>query len=149
MIPIVCWYDVKYRRVPLGVWPPLLLVTMGQLSYLYANGLPLYFLICGAFVAGLFFLMAGYGIWGGADAIFGSFIVLAVPTNPFTGDGSIFPFTFLICLASAMVATAGLTFALNWYKNRRLPVMRMLNDYPNHVPMMVPMSAAFILALVL
>ena len=146
-IPCVCYWDLRWRRVPLNVWIPILLVNVPALFYLYTGGLQWGYLIISILLTLIFLAIGFTGIIGGADMIFLLIIGWIAPLDPFDGDQAYFQAKLMVWVLCCLALTALCIFCYNVAKGHKYDSIDMFERVPRNVPMMIPIAAAYLLAL--
>ena len=144
-IPLLCYLDLRYRRVPWWVWIPMLAANMPATYYLYTNGLQWGYALFSVIMTLVF--MAVCITWHGfegADMLLLTFIAWFCPLDPFFPENNVFQIKFMVWLTLSMLVTALLIFLYNATTRQQLPLIEMFQRMPRHVPMMIPIAAAYL-----
>lgn len=149
-IPLVCWLDTKCREVQPVYWAPLVAINMPGFVVLYLTGTyPWYSLAISLVMCFIFWAMAARLI-GGTDYIFMCLISLFFVVSPLPyppGHNGLMQPMFYCTLILCMMVTCMAVFAYNWIAGNRWTFWKMIQDYPRGIPFILPISAAFLLAL--
>lgn len=133
--------DIRERRVPFRTWYPMLLVGIPVAIAIYALSLLQDFRIFSAFLlisllfSSVFYLLAWFRLYGGADAWALIFITLLHPLFPFAPAAGyppfpFFPFSVLInALLLNLAAPVGI-FAYNLARGNRAPLPYLFLGFP-------------------
>lgn len=150
-IPVLCYLDVRYREVNPILWAPMLLICGGITAYLYLTGFyPWYSLVISLVMCLIFHLVFRSGYIEGADYLFLCGISMFWVMTPVGGYAhGLMQLLFYPYLIAAMAITALLVFAYNLLKGSRLDIVTMMSYYPGGVPFMLPISAAFVMSVVM
>lgn len=144
-LPIVCILDMKYREVPNWIWVAMLIPNIPALWIMYTNGMPVSYLALSLGLVGLYFLIWSKGWIGGADAKFLSVIALIAPISPFSYNP--FQITFYICLLIALGMVPFTIYIRNHILgNEQLTMKEKWSYWPRGIPYMIPISFAFVMA---
>lgn len=150
LIPL-CYYDIKYRRIPKYSFIPLIIVNIPALFILYTNGLPLGYIALAGLLTAFFIFLFNRNCYRGADArflILISWFCLLNPLNP-ADSSNIFQIIFVIMLAAASVFWMIYVYFYNRSKgNKGMSLWQKFNNYPRGSPWMIPISIAFILTVI-
>jgi hypothetical protein len=148
-VPFICILDLKWREIPPAIWLPLWIVNVPTVSYLYLAGFyPWYALPFSLIMCGIFRAMYSRGLIHGADVYWLWAVSLFFVVNPFPVPHGIEQFPFYVFLITTMMLTAGILLWANYRAGRRGTVVQMLSNYPGGVPLVLPISAAFLLTVV-
>ena len=149
-VPFVCWLDVRKREIEHEYWLPLWVINLPVMLYLYHGGVyPLATLLISLIMCGIFYAMNARGNIEGADMLWLWAISLFFVINPWPVPHGPMQFPFYVFLMGAMVVTAGVLLVLNYRKGYRDSLYQMMSRWDRGVPLVVPISAAFLLAVVL
>lgn len=148
----LCYWDIKYRKIPKWTFVPLILVNIPSIIILYMNGLPLAYIALSGLLTGFFIFLFMKNCYRGADArflILISWFCILNPINP-ADSSNIFQIIFVIMLAF----TAIMWMICVYFYNRRNKVMGLslwqkFNNFPRGSPWMLPIAAAFILTVMI
>lgn len=150
IIPL-CYWDIKYRKVPKWVFAPLILINIPALFILYTNGLPFAYMAISGMLTAFFIYLFYKNCYRGADArflILISWFCILNPINPLDSS-NIFQLMFIIFLSATAVFWMIYVY---FYNRKNNPFIKSLwqkfNNYPRGSPWMIPIAAAFILAVV-
>jgi hypothetical protein len=164
-LPLMCYLDWTERRVPLELFVGLLTINIPVTSYLYLTGiLSIYHLISSLLViAFAFFLWKkfGQGAFSAADRNLIICIGLFFFWNPFSAEmdvhyvGFISEFTlvwfivwYIVVMCCLPLILAGYNLVTQKYK-KGYKLWQMITQFGDRgIPMILPIAAAFILALV-
>ena len=149
--PILCYLDIKYRDIHShAIWLPALITNIPVFFLLFHTGVYQWWTVLLSIIGVVFwFLSMRMGIINGADFVFLSLIFLFAVINPISGNLMFLPvMIFLIVWTAASI----------WYiflKNKRdatinktpVSVLKALT-IKGGLPMMIPISLAFISAVV-
>ncbi len=150
IIPL-CYWDIKYRKVPKWVFTPLILINIPSLIILYTNGLPFAYIAISGMLTAFFIYLFSKNCYRGADArflILISWFCILNPINPLDSS-NIFQLMFVIFLSATAVFWMIYVY---FYNRKNHPTIKSLwqkfSNYPRGSPWMIPIAAAFILAVV-
>lgn len=144
-LPIVCILDMKYREVPNWIWVAMLIPNIPALWIMYTNGMPISYLALSLGLVGLYFIIWSKGWIGGADAKFLSVIALIIPISPFSYNP--FQITFYICLLIVLGMVPFIVYLRNHIKcHEQITMKEKWSYWPRGIPYMIPISFAFVLA---
>jgi hypothetical protein len=130
-----CYYDLKYREMPVGFWTGLIVVCGTITIALYLTGTYQWYL--GLLSLGMvmfYYMLYCVGMFEGADFVYLAVISLFLVKNPITGN-VLMPVSFGIFLVASLVGTA-IAYQILKYAN-----VPRIKEMPN-VPFMVPISLA-------
>ena len=146
-LPLVCIMDIRHREVPNIVWFVVLIINIPALGILYTNGLPYSYLVLSIGLIGLYCLLWGIKSIGGADAKFLSVIALVTPITPFSYTPFQLVFYFWLITVFCLLPIA--IYAYNkWILKDHGGLRYMFTHFPGGIPYMIPISLAFLAALV-
>lgn len=150
-IPVLCYLDVRYREVNPILWAPMVCICGFITALFYFDGTyPWYSLVVSLVMCLIFHLVFRSGYIEGADYLFLCGISLFWVMTPVNGYAhGLMQLLFYPYLIAAMTATALIIFAYNLIKGSRLGIIAMMSYYPGGVPFMLPISAAFIMSVVM
>jgi hypothetical protein len=150
-VPFVCAADLKWREIPGLWWVPLWVVNVPVMLYLYGTGFyPLYALPISLVMVGIFWVMHHLDHIQGADTIWLWSISLFFVVNPL----GMWPhgpeqFVFYLYLMAMMIFTAPALFFLNLWRGHTGSIREMMGGIAGGVPLILPISAALVLAVVM
>jgi hypothetical protein len=148
-LPSACYADLKWREIPHLWWLPLWIVNTPVMLYLYGTGFyPFYALPISLVMAGIFWMMHRLDFIQGADTIWLWSISLFFVVNPLGWPHGPEQFIFYIYLMAMMILTAPALFFLNLRRGHMGSLRVMMSEWPGGVPLILPISAALILAVV-
>ena len=137
-IPLVIYLDLKYREVEHYNWAVLYGIGILCTAIGYGTGYyPMILLPISFAAVTIYFILMKQGFFEGADFLFLSAISLFFVQNPFSGL-VLMPVSFGIFLLAAVVSV-----------NLILRILRTDPKFNKEFPMMIIISAAYILTLVL
>ena len=147
-IPVLCYLDIRYREINYEVYMiPLFLIGTPITAYMYISGLyPITSLILSGIMAAIFYYIYRHNYLQGADVVFLLFISMFWVVNPFPVPHGPMWIIFIIYLIIAMTITAGIILIYNYLKGHRWELVDMMSAYPGGIPVILPISAAFILS---
>lgn len=149
-IPVLCYLDIRYREIDHRTWIGIFLIGTPITSYLYISGLyPLTSLILSVIMAAIFYYAYTRHYIEGADFMFLFWITMFWVVNPFPVPHGPMQIIFYLYLVVTMIITAGVVLAYNYAKGNRWGLVEMMSCYPGGVPFILPISAAFILSVVM
>ena len=140
-VPILCYLDYKHRNIGTHkLWLPLLAVNIPVLAAGYLTGLypPIMLLLTVAFSLIWFFMFYRRG----ADCVWLICITMFAVINPKTGMNFIQGFLMYLIIFTAA------TFWGIWLDNR---FQKHINSFSmeNGIPFLIPISAAFVAAVII
>lgn len=157
-IPLICLLDIKTREIPNIIWVVMVIANLPILGILYTHGLTQAYMGISLAGMGIFCLLWSWKLIGGADAKFLCVIALIVPISPLT----YIPFliVFYDVLAVVAVSTPIVVALSNFWRGYRIGGNNPENSfrvswrymffhYPGGVPYTIPISVAFIIAVLL
>jgi len=147
-LPYLCASDIQNRAVPHKSWLPLLAVNLPVLAYmmLIPDGYPWYSLAISLVMIGTFYVITRMGIIHGADFVYLAVISLFWVVNPFPWPHGLMQIMFYIYLIVVMMLTPMFVLIYNYLQGHRWNVYRMMSEFPRGIPMIVPISVAFVLS---
>jgi Flp pilus assembly protein protease CpaA len=113
---------------------------------LYTNGLPLTYFMLSLVIIGIYLLLWGMNWIGGADAKFLSTIALITPITPFSYQP--FQISFYMWFTIVLGILPLVIYTYNYLKREQKPIIRMFIEVPRGIPYMIPISTAFVIALI-
>jgi len=136
-IPVLIYLDLKYREVDHNYWWWMVGACSPCVALLYLSGAyPAVLLMLSLASVGIYFVAMKMGLFEGADFMFLMFISLFFVQNPLSGL-ILMPVSFGIFLIACTIACG---LFVRFVPDRKVREM---------FPMMIPISAAFIITLVL
>lgn len=151
LIPM-CYWDIRYRRMPKWAFVPLILVNIPAIIVLYMNGLPLAYIALSCLLTVLFTVLFYMKCYRGADArflILISWFCILNPINP-ADSSNIFQIIFVIMLAFTSIMWMIYVYFYNrQIGNKTLSLWNKFNNCPRGSPWMIPIAAALILTAVI
>jgi len=149
-VPVVCYADLKWREIPHLWWLPLWAVNVPVMVWFYLVGFyPIYALPISLIMAGIFWTMHQFDYLQGADTLWLWAISLFFVLNPVPILHGPEQFIFYLYLMAMMILTAPVLFFLNALQGIRGNLYIMMSNWPRGVPLVLPISAAFLLTVVL
>lgn len=140
-IPILIWLDLKYREVEHNYWWWMIGICSPCVFILYYFDIyPMLLLGLSLAAVGVYFVAMRLGLFEGADFMFLMFISLYFVQNPISGL-VLMPVSFGIFLMAVIIG-ANLIMRL-------VPKGMIPPGFTKTFPMMIPISAAFLITLVL
>lgn len=130
-----CYYDLKYRELPVGFWTGLLVVCVPITGALYLSGIYEWYL--GALSLGvilLYYMLYQLKFYEGADYTYLTFISLFLVQSPRTGN-VLMPVSFGIYLIASVV---GCAIVYQLLKKAEIPRVTEMKN----VPFLIPISLA-------
>lgn len=150
LIPL-CYWDIKYRKIPKWSLVPLTIINVPSLIILYTNGLPLAYIAISCLLTAFFIFLFNKSCYRGADArflILISWFCVLNPLNP-ADSSNIFQIIFVIMLAfTAIMWMIYVYFYNRRVGNKELSLRNKFNNYPRGSPWMIPIAGAVILTAV-
>ena len=148
-IPLLCYLDVRYREIPPIIWLVLLSVNLPTAAFMYFKGFyPQESLIVSLLAICLLFVMMVKNYIQGADFYFLALIMSFFVVNPYPLPHGIMILPFMVFLFAMSVVTAIAIFSWNYVRMKgdtSMGLIGMASHFPNGVPYMVTISAAFII----
>ena len=146
-----CYYDLKYRELPVGFWTGLLVVCIPITGALYLTGTYQWYL--GALsigVAMIYFMLERLDIIQGADFMYLLFIALFLVQNPKSGN-VLMPVSFGIFLIASVVGCAIIYQTIRHLGEKRgkLVILDMPQKGLPGFPFLIPISLALWLTVML
>lgn len=148
-IPLVCFLDMRDRRVPFKYWLPLIFVNTPVVTLICFSGFPIVSLLVPLALCLIYISMMKLGYIHGADAWFLIFIALFVVYDPPNLQPGLFQVGFYFNLLGILLITAFYVFLHNMRAGNRYSLIKQFSEYPRGVPFMFPISIAFLLTLIL
>jgi hypothetical protein len=146
-LPFIIYADVKWRQIPPHWWLPLWGLNIPIMVYFYRSGYyPIQTAILSMIMIGIFWVMHHRDLIQGADTVFLwaiSLFFVAAPFPVIHGDAQLIFYLYLIAM---MILTAPVLFFLNVRRGFRGSLYAMMSEWPGGVPMLIPISAALVLA---
>lgn len=161
-LPLLCLLDLKYREVPYWLFFALAVINLPITFLCYAAGwLPWTHAVSSLMICGFAFAVwkwFGAGAFSAADRNLICCIALFFYWNPFntTLDTQYVPFIamlyqvkFLVYLVMVLCILPLCIFAYNMHKgnNKEYTVWEMVTKVPRGIPMIIPISAAYVIAM--
>jgi len=154
LIPM-CYYDWTIREVPDKLFGALILINLPVFIYEYATGIfgvqnllwsipfcIMYYLV----------MLRWPHYFHGDDMILLCIISMFCVVNPRELGGitlAPMPVTVMLYFVGTMCVTLGLNFWRNLALGKRMDWFNMMNDFEGGLPLVLPIAAAFVLALVI
>jgi len=154
-LPLLCYYDIKFREFPKNILVPLVIINLIALAILYTNGLPPMYLLLAVFLTSLYVILYALKAFKGGDARFLIIMAWVCPLNPLNPNDTFFQIQYPIFLAGVSVLWmiyvyfVGRKASIDPISFKKKPLWQKFNDYPRGSPWMIPISIAFILAVIL
>ena len=147
----VSYLDVKYREVDPTAWVGLVLINGSINTYMYLTDYwyPWYSLLLSGIMVVIFYVAFRYRVIEGADYLFLCFISMFWIMTPIGGAHGLMQPIFYIYLMFTLFMTAIAVMGYNVIHGNRFGIVEMMSKYPRGVPMMVPISVAFVLSVVM
>ena len=166
VIPALCYFDVMARQVNDLFWLVIASVNLPGAVFLYTTGAyPSWVLFGSGLMAGVFIMVHRAGFIEAADTIFLCLISAFFVINPWPLPHGTVQIMFICVLISMMVLTSVIVLVYNALKGNRFGfigdirtsqpsemlehLVKMMSTYPGGVPFMLPISAAFILTVMI
>lgn len=148
----LCYWDIKYRKIPRFAFVPLILINIPCLIIMYTNGLPLAYIALSGLLTTLFLILFLKKCYRGADArllILISWFCILNPINP-ADISNIFQIIFVIMLAFTSIMWMIYVYFYNRkVGNKSLNLFQKFNNFPRGSPWVLPIAAAFILTVMI
>lgn len=161
-LPLMCYLDWKYREVPWGLFLALAIANAPVTFLIYAAGwLPWTHAITSLMICGFAFAVwkwFGAGAFSAADRNLICCIALFFYWNPFNPAldtqyvafiAMVYQLKFLVYLIVVLCVMPLCIFAFNMGAgyNKEYTVWEMVTKVPRGIPMIIPISVAYVIAL--
>lgn len=147
-LPILCYMDIRYRRVPRWPLATLIVVNIPAVLILYSNGLPIAFIAISIVITTFYTLMYLVGAFKGGDWKILVLIAWFCILNPFNTLDNIFQIQYVIFLSGTSLLWMLYVYINNKLKNVKGTLWERMNRYPRGSPWMIPVTIAFYLAVI-
>lgn len=148
--PIVCYFDIKYREFHPALWIPMILLCGPIFIHMTISGLyPWYSFVLSLIMIGIFRMAMYMKFIEGADFLYLSLISLFWVVNPVGWTHGLMQIQFYVYLLFVSMITATIILIYNYLSDNRWDVVMMMSEYKNGIPYMVPISAAFLLSVIM
>ena len=162
-IPFFCWLDYKYRDIPYKYLALLAGINLPVLIYQYYIGAYTWeAFIVSILPCAMYYVLMRRQFFYGDDMLFLWIISAFCIVNPIKPQAGGMPITLMLYMIGVLVLSVGVNFWLNIFKKKNtikkseeLPevinsMIGMMTDYGERgIPMIIPISVAFILAVIL
>jgi len=148
-LPFIIYADLKWRQVPSHWWLPLWGLNLPIMLYFYYSGIyTIPMAILSMVMVGIFWVMHRLDIIQGADTVFLWAISLFFVAAPFPFPHGNAQVIFYLYLVAMMILTAPVLLFLNLRRGFRGSLPAMMSEWPRGVPLLLPISAALVIAVV-
>ena len=126
-----CYYDLKYREIPVGFWTGLGIVCIPVTCILYLTGTYVWYLgLLSLGMVLLYYMLYCIGLFQGADFTYLMCISLFLVKNPVTGN-ILMPVSYGIFLVAAIM---GCAIVYQMMKNVKVDAVKGMTNFPFLVP---------------
>ena len=149
-IPVFCYHDLKFRQVPILNQIILAAVNLPLFVYFYLTGMYTWEAAAVSVLPCIiYYILMRFGYIQGDDMLFLWIISVFCVQNPFHPDQGGMAVTVMLYLIGVMIWALLVNFIRNIYVGRRDSILKMAGYVDRGFPLILPISAAFILAVIL
>jgi hypothetical protein len=149
-IPVFCYHDLKSRQVPILNQIVLAAVNLPLFIYFYLTGIYTWEAAAVSVLPCIiYYILMRFGYIQGDDMLFLWIVSIFCVQNPIHPDQGGMAVTVMLYLIGVMVWALLANFIRNVYVGRKDSIIKMFRYVDRGFPLILPISAAFILAVIL